>query len=340
MPPKTPDFWFPENPSSSSVTANLLRPISALYALGHKIKTATTNEQSVSIPVLCIGNITAGGSGKTPTAIALHHLIIKEGLAKNPFFLTRGYGGRIKGHELVQPEHHSVKDTGDEPQILAKHSKTVISANRYLGAKLAHDLGADIILMDDGFQNKTLHKDISFLAIDGTRGLGNGLLIPAGPLREPISEALKRAHAIILIGEDRHRVLSTLPQTLPVFMATLRGCYAGDTPRPFVAFAGIGNPQKFFRTLKESSVNPAAFHAYADHHPYSDTDMAFLLSEAQKHKAILITTEKDHQRIPDAYRSQIEIFPVRLEWQDENAMIEFLKEHIDATRKAIARQKP
>lgn len=326
---KTPKFWYRAPDSSTSLIEIILTPISALYKIGHAINTNLQQTKAVKIPVICIGNMTAGGSGKTPTIIALHKLIIKHNLFKSPYFLSRGYGGS-ESHTRRIDVHEDARTVGDEPLLLASHSNTIISVNRYDGAALIYDLGSDCVLMDDGYQNQTLHKDISILVIDGKTGLGNKKLIPAGPLREPIACALTRADAIIIIGKDKTEISSIIPKHIPVFYASIKVSddTALDQKKTYIAFAGIAHPRKFFDTLKAHNMNIIGFNEFADHHPYSNKDLLSLKNEAKKRNAQLITTEKDYQRIPNCMIDDIDVLPIEIEWEDEDALTTFLRSNL------------
>ena len=332
MPLKTPKFWYRPQSSDAPLIERLLTPFSALYRIGQNMNLNAQQTRSVEIPVICIGNITAGGSGKTPTIIALHKLLIKHEIFKAPYFLSRGYGGSESQTRCIEV-HDDAKIVGDEPLLLVNHSKTIISVNRYDGAKLMHDLGADCILMDDGFQNQSLHKDISLLVIDGKTGFGNQKLIPSGPLREPIDVAFQRAQAILIIGEDKTNVTSLIPEHIPTFKASIQvqDGLVLKKERPYIAFAGLGHPQKFHDTLKQSNMNIAAFHEFADHHPYSQKDIRPLIHEAEQKSAKLLTTEKDYQRIPRDLRDNIDVFPIELAWANEDDVLAFLKKELKET---------
>lgn len=330
MLPKTPDFWFEDKEKSSLLTLLALKPLSVVYDFLRRRQNTGIITQKATIPVICAGNVVTGGSGKTPSLIALHSLIQKHNLAHTPMFLTRGYGGCITGPELIRAVQNDAKSTGDEPQILLKHGKTIISANRFKGAQLAQEHGADLILMDDGFQNVTLHKDINFLVIDGRRGIGNGQILPCGPLREPLTEALSRTHAIIFIGDDTRDTKSLLPKHTPLFDANIKGCFTGDRAIKYYAFAGLGDPWKFKNTLLTEGIDLAGFEGYADHHPYSPNEIVALIAKAQQNNARLLTTEKDYQRISDTYKEHIDFYPITLVFEDETAITDFLKKSLKA----------
>ena len=303
-----------------------MKPLSLLYSFGHHLNLSSTKTRKAPLPVICVGNITAGGSGKTPTIIALNKLITENKLAKSPFFLSRGYGGdETKARRITV--HDTAKEVGDEPLLLAKHSNIITSVNRYDGALMAQELGADCILMDDGFQNQSLFKNLSILVIDGKTGFGNGKLLPAGPLREPISEAFSRAHAIIIIGEDKTNITPLIPDNISIFKASIKASNIDkfDNLTPYIGFAGLAHPQKFATTIKDNKMNIVNFHEFADHHPYSDNELDKLIIEAKDKGAKLITTEKDYQRIPEDYRKYIEYLSIEIIWDNEKEITEFLK---------------
>lgn len=324
MPLKPPRFW--ADPSSR--VAALLSPLSALYAAGRRIHQCTRRAYRSKLPVVCIGNIVAGGSGKTPTVIALVRLIREKGLFQSPCVLTRGYGGALTGPTLVDLDHHTVADVGDEALLLAHHAPVIVSHDRIAGAKLAELSGADIIIMDDGFQNPTLHKTLSILVIDTGYGLGNGRQIPAGPLRESLPSALRRADAVLAITPPDGTTTDgpwNNTQT-PVLRAQLMPASTIDSTTPLIAFAGLGRPEKFFETLTAGGVQIISTHAFADHHPYTDADLAPLAAQAEDKKATLITTEKDYVRLPPAYRDKVAVLPVELRFESPDDVLNLLRQ--------------
>lgn len=331
MPFKTPRFWYPLQNQRSLLSA-LLSPLSLLYYAGHKINIARKTTQSVPIPVICVGNVTSGGNGKTPTCIALLQLLRKNNIVHNPFFLTRGYGGKSGSPRVIQ-KNDTASCVGDEPIILSSHSKTITSVNRYDGADLAHQNGADCIIMDDGFQNPSLAKDISFIVIDGKTGFGNEHMIPAGPLREPIAEAIARSDAVIIIGTDMHDLSSKIPAKTPIFTASISHCTSHDKNKEYIGFAGLGHPEKFHNTLFENDYKVLNFHSFADHHPYTPHDMKKMIHEAQKKDATLITTEKDYVRIPEQFRKNIDVLKIELRFHQPHDVSEFLHTHLSSITK-------
>lgn len=326
---KTPDFWYRKQNELAPLIEVLLAPFSHLYSFGSKINHMRKSPHKADIPVICVGNIIAGGSGKTPTIISLCQLIKEHKLAKTPYFLTRGYGAQNKETRVISG-HEPFSCTGDEPALLMQHAKTILSGDRPKGVDLAQKNGADVILMDDGLQNNSLYKDLSFLVIDGTYGLGNKKILPAGPLREQLHSALSRAQAIILIGTDQHEIKKDIPKNIPVFGAHIQAEPKNLSPSvPHIAFAGLGMPEKFKKTLLDYNFNVMEFHAFTDHHAYTNREIEKLLENAEKNGAQLITTEKDHVRIPEKYKEMIKTLPIRLIWDKPQDIVAFLKTHLD-----------
>ncbi len=330
---KAPHFWYRTRQEDTPALEKLLNPFSALYGLGHLINLKTTKKHTVKIPVICVGNIIAGGSGKTPTLQSIQRLIIKHNIAETPCFLSRGYGGTEKGPLLIDAEKNNALEVGDEPLLLSRQAPAVISQVRYKGAELIEENGFDMILMDDGMQNLSLFKDLTFLVINGTQGLGNGKLIPAGPLRETLCTGLKRAQAVIFIGEDKRGIKEKIPADTPIFDAHIVSKFTGDANQTYFGFAGIGHPDKFLRTLEKNNIKLSGFKGFPDHHPYSDEDIEDLLARAKKNGAKLITTEKDYLRLSKRHQLQITPYPIAIEWKDEENFVGFIKQSLENTRK-------
>ncbi|NKC32271.1 tetraacyldisaccharide 4'-kinase [Falsiroseomonas selenitidurans] len=315
---RAPGFWA----GGGGVMPLLLSPISALYAQATARRMAQQGWQA-PVPVICCGNATAGGAGKTTVALDLGRRLADRGVAAH--FLTRGYGGTVKGTARVDPATHDSTMVGDEALLLAEVRPTWVSADRAAGARAAVAANAQAIVMDDGLQNPGLAKDLSLLVIDGGYGFGNGRIIPAGPLREPVGAAAARSHVAVLIGEDETGALAQLPPGLPVLRARLRpgpeaAILAGQ---PVFAFCGIANPRKFFGTLAEAGAVLAGRESFHDHYPYDAGDMQDLLAKADSLRALPVTTKKDFVRIPPAFRSRVTVVTVALEWA-ESAQIESL----------------
>ena len=317
---RAPSFWS----GGGGVLPLLLSPFSALYA-GATARRMARPGWHAPIPVICVGNATAGGAGKTTVALDIGRRLADHGVA--PHFLLRGYGGRTKGPVLVDASRHDSRAVGDEALLLAAEHPTIVSADRVAGAQLGAEHGARAIIMDDGLQNPGLAKDLSLLVIDGTSGFGNSRVIPAGPLREPVAAAAARCQAAVLVGEDECGALAQLPPGLPVLRARLApGPEAAIlSGQSIFAFCGIGNPRKFFASLQEAGAILAGRQSYADHYPYDSGDLRDLLAEADALRAIPVTTRKDFVRIPQAFRSRITVVNVRLDWESP-AQIETLLE--------------
>lgn len=323
---KTPGFWY-KNSIVAHVMAATLWPFSLIYRAGNFLRQKRTVPSRAGIPVICVGNLTAGGSGKTPAAIALMNLVNENGIAANPCFLSRGYGGTMTGPVFAHPVKHSCQDVGDEPILLARHAPVIVSRDRKAGAIFAQEHGHDLVIMDDGLQNPSLVKTLSFIVIDGHSGFGNGHVLPAGPLREPLKAGFEKADAFIIIGHDAQNVASQLPAGKPVFHARLLPGNLQDESASFVAFCGLGQPDKFRRTLREKKLTVTGWHGFPDHYPFTPDDLGRLDREALRKEARLLTTEKDAARIPQGYpfQSPLDILPVAIAWQDESALLSFLK---------------
>lgn len=323
---KTPDFWYRTQEKEENLIEKALTPLCRLYEEGGKLHRKLEKPQKAPLPVLCVGNLVAGGSGKTPVSMALMKLIRDHKLKAAPYFLTRGFGGTARGALLVE-KNHSAAFVGDEALQLAGIAPVIIAKNRYEGAVLAHQKGADLALMDDGMQNRSLEKDIRFMVIDGTTGFGNGKLLPAGPLREKPEEGLNNADAFILIGKDLRNASALLPPGKPVFHARIEPVSKPDPDKSYIAFAGIGRPEKFYASLKALGLKIIAVHSFPDHYRYSRKDIVGLAKQAHQKKAALITTEKDKKRL-ESVKGDFEILtlPVELVWEDPDKVISFLKE--------------
>jgi tetraacyldisaccharide 4'-kinase len=286
--------------------------------------------------VICIGNLTAGGAGKTPTAIALAERLKASGEA--PHMLTRGYGGRLSGPERVDLGWHKAEDVGDEALLLARIAPTWVSRDRVVGAKVAAAAGAGVIVLDDGFQNPHLAHDLDLLVVDGAAGFGNGRIMPAGPLRERPADGFSRADAVVVIGsvgEEADGVLGdALGHGLPRIKAELRppAVSARLRGKRLLAFAGIGRPEKFFKTLQDLGALVVETRVFPDHHPYKPSEIEAILELAGHVDAACITTEKDHVRIPLTLGNFVKKLPIELHFEAADALDRLLSEALQARR--------
>ena len=310
---RPPLFW-----TQDTLLARMLRPLGGVT----RIATARRLKKqgwTAPVPVLCCGNVTVGGAGKTTVALDLGQKLAGRGVGVH--FITRGYGGRTKGPLRVDPALHNADLTGDEALLLATVAPTWVAADRAAGARAAIAAGAELLVMDDGLQNPGLQKTLSLLLLDGATGFGNGYLLPAGPLREPIAAAAARCAAAILIGPDRSGAANLLPSSLPLLRADLRQSAVPDlSGRRILAFAGIAHPTKFWATLEAAGAILAARHPFPDHHRYNDAELTRLLTEARTLDALPVTTPKDAVRLPPAVRRQVTVPGVTLLWEDPAAV--------------------
>jgi tetraacyldisaccharide 4'-kinase len=311
---REPRFW---RRGGDPWPARLLWPAAVLYGCATVLRRRWHRPYRPPIPVVVAGGLTLGGAGKTPLALALAEKLA----AHNPHFLSRGYGGREAGPLRVDPGRHGAGDVGDEPLLLAAQAPAWIARDRAAGAQAAAAAGAGLIILDDGFQNPFLAKDLALLAIDGDSGLGNGHVFPAGPLREPVPAALSRAQGVVLVGEDRAGVAALIGGRCPILAARLVPADpAALAGKRVYAFAGIGRPAKFFASLQASGAVIAGRRGFPDHHPFGDSETAALVAEAAALDAIPVTTAKDRMRLPAAVRERVRAFEIRLVFDDPAAL--------------------
>jgi tetraacyldisaccharide 4'-kinase len=314
---RAPAFWqYKKGPMAAPLVRTLLMPFSFLVTVVGRLKQRYQNPVRASVPVICIGNVTLGGTGKTPLAIALAKILQDAG--QQPFFLSRGYGGKAAGPLQVNINEHSAREVGDEALLLAAIAPAIIARDRAAGARLAVDQGASVILMDDGFQNPSLAKDVSLLVVDTDQGMGNGRVFPAGPLREPLKDALKRADAVIAVGQKG--LTKSMPVPVPVMGAQL--CNLEPLPKgPLIAFAGIGRPDKFFDALRKQGAELVQEIAYDDHQVYQPRELERLKQWAAQENATLLTTQKDYVRLTKAQREGIVFWPLEARFDDTDALM-------------------
>jgi tetraacyldisaccharide 4'-kinase len=316
---RAPEFWI----TGAGPCPALLSPLGCLYAAGGRIERCLVRPLRAPFPVICVGNLTAGGTGKTPIALALARRLTDMG--RNPGFLSRGYGGKATGPLRVDPASHSANQVGDEPLLLAARCPTWVVRNRRAAIGPMTAAGIDVVILDDGYQDPALAKDLALVVVDGATGFGNGRVIPAGPLRETVAGGLARADAVIVMGEDRtharERASETRPE-LPVIDARLEPDKAARTlagHRVF-GFAGIGRPEKFEAMLREIGADLQDFKAFPDHHPYSTDDLYALLGAAAAADAVPVTTAKDWVRLPREAQEKVTLVGVDAVFADQAAI--------------------
>ncbi|WEX08421.1 tetraacyldisaccharide 4'-kinase [Chelativorans sp. AA-79] len=334
-----PPFWW-EKPDWR---AWALWPVSSIYGFAARTRMRTARREKVAAAVLCIGNLTVGGEGKTPVAIAL----AREAKARKlkVGFLSRGYGGSFSAPHLVNPEEDSARVVGDEPLLLARHALTVVTPDRAAGARRLVQAGCELIVMDDGFQSARIHMDYALIVVDARRGLGNGHVIPGGPLRAPLVDQMRFADAIVTMGQGSAAdavVRSASRAGRPVFAARIRPRgRSGMRGKRVLAFAGIGNPQKFYATLQEAGAEVVATRSFPDHHPFSEEEVGELASRASADGLTMVTTEKDLVRLRHApgnvrdFAASVVALPVEAVFEEPGAPDAILRDTMAAWRERM-----
>jgi tetraacyldisaccharide 4'-kinase len=322
-----PAFWH----RPSSLTSRLLLPLAALYGAIAARRMARPGA-AAGVPVICVGNYHTGGAGKTPTVLALAAMLREMG--ETPFVLSRGYGGSLPGPLRVDVARHTAAEVGDEPLMMAARAPVVIARDRVAGAQRARDAGASVIVMDDGFQNPALRKDLSLIVVDATRGLGNGRVFPAGPLRAPLAAQLVRTDALLVIGEgdaagDVERILAGRSVTvLHAHVSPDANTLDALRGQRVLAFAGIGDPDRFFSTLRAQGIEVAAERRFPDHHRFTKDELWALRTEATRGELALVTTEKDFARLIGGdlapLAKGVMPLPVTLRFDDEARLRELI----------------
>ena len=325
---REPAFWW----RPPGLLSALLTPLAAGYGF-EAARRMRGQSVRAGVPVICVGNFTLGGSGKTPTAIAIAELL--AGAGRKPALLTRGYGGADAGPLLVDPHQHDATKVGDEALLLAQAASTIVARDRVAGASAATATGADVIVMDDGLQNPSLQKNFTLAVIDGSRGIGNGRVFPAGPLRAPLAAQFAHVNALLVIGGSAGAAgldNEIRARRIPVFHGELepdRPAIDAVGGRRVLAFAGIGNPDKFFATVSAAGIDIAVRRAFADHHRFTGEEAGDLIMQAEREGLRLLTTAKDHARMSGdpnlaALHARAHVLPVRLKVKEEAAWRDLL----------------
>ncbi len=328
---RAPEFWSGRD-LKSYLAAAALSPVGWLYGAVTDWKRTHKLPYRARAKVVCVGNLTAGGSGKTPVVLAIAHILKARG--SQVTILSRGYGGRLSEAAFVDTTVHNAADVGDEPLLLARFAPVIVARNRRRGAELADSRGADVIIMDDGHQNFALEKDLSIVVVDAERGFGNGHILPAGPLRESVRGGLARADAVVLVGKGSPALPAYSGPILRARFAPRDG-YALPGRR-LIAFAGIGRPEKFFDTLRSLGGELAQAVAFADHHAFDASEIARLKEKARNENAMLITTEKDFVRLTQADREGIRVLPIQAEFDAPDVLEHILDEALSLSAKDAA----
>lgn len=316
---KTPKFW-----SSNNIYSWMLLPFSWFYYMGFSVRRKCSIAKKIGVPVICIGNLTAGGAGKTPVALAIGAMLKEKGV--KAFYISRGYGGLQKEPLIVDVSRHSAKQVGDEPLLLAQVLPTIVGRNRVKTAEFAMECGAEVIIMDDGFQNPTIHKDLSLIVVDRRLSFGNEKLLPSGPLREPVRAGLKRADALIMVNPA-----SFIPTELPDIPILI----ARTKPKPsmlalkgkkILPFCGIAHPKKFFSMLACAGAEIVEKKSFPDHYNYTHKDLEILHKHAEKLGAKLVTTSKDAARIAHHIKKDITVAEMELVFENKETLEKLLKD--------------
>ena len=312
---KAPEFWY----EPSSWKATFLLPLGCLYNMLNSLREKFGKNQKNDCLTICVGNLNVGGTGKTPATIALAGHFLEKGLKVH--VVSRGYKGKFQGTFLVDPRKHKSDEVGDEPLLMSEFTSVWVSKKRKNGIAAAERAGAQVVILDDGFQDPSFHKDFSIVVVDGKRGFGNKQCMPAGPLRENISQGFKRADALIIIGQMLYK-FDVFPNHLKIIHSTLKPIETGMNwnEGKYLAFAGIAHPEKFFETLRSVGAKVIDCVALSDHQKLDGQILKRLERKAEKAHAQLVTTEKDAVRLPNTFRKKVLSLPVRVEFDNKDEL--------------------
>ena len=319
-----PGFWQKKNNLIEKIIILLLLPFTFIYYLASKFDKKLTKKNKVGIPVISVGNINTGGSGKTPFVIYLVNLLKKEKI--NSHVVSRGYLGNLYGPVKVDLKKHSYKDVGDEALLLAKETTTWVSKNKFEGTLMATLNGADVVILDDGLQNYSIHQDLKIMIVDCGFGFGNQFLLPSGPLRETISFGIKKSDMLIIFNKDENDIEKKIKNKITIIHANSKiKNFSQLKNKKIVGFSGIGRSEKFHSSLKDQKLNIINFFSYPDHYSYNKKEINNLINYAKKNNAVLVSTLKDKQRINIDQRKKISFLDLKIEVKEEKNLINFLK---------------
>ena len=319
-----PGFWQKKNNLIEKIIILLLLPFTFIYYLASKFDKKLTKKNKVGIPVISVGNINTGGSGKTPFVIYLVNLLKKEKI--NSHVVSRGYLGNLHGPVKVDLKKHSYKDVGDEALLLAKETTTWVSKNKFEGTLMATLNGADVVILDDGLQNYSIHQNLKIMIVDGGFGFGNQFLLPSGPLREAISSGIKKSDMLIIFNKDENDIEKKIKNKITIIHANSKiKNFSQLKNKKIVGFSGIGRSEKFHSSLKDQKLNIIKFFPYPDHYSYNKKEINSLINYAKKNNAVLVSTLKDKQRINVDQRKKISFLDLKIEIKEEKNLINFLK---------------
>jgi len=319
-----PIFWRKKSNILYKLIILVLLPLSLLFFLISSIQKKIQKSNKIGVPVICIGNLVAGGSGKTPMVLHLLKLLKKRCL--NIHVVSRGYGGNLKGPIKVEKEKHTFDQVGDEALLIAKENNIWISKNKYAGVFAATLNGADLIILDDGLQNNSIKKDLNIVVVDGEFGFGNGLILPAGPLREPYKQRLKKSDILILLNNDKYNIQKKINKYIPIIKGkSFIKNYKNLIKKKLVVFSGIGRPEKFLNSLKKKNLNILKFFSFPDHYAYSKNDLNKIINYSKNNNAIPVTTLKDKQRINRDLRKKIYFVDLEIKLEKTDVLSKKLK---------------